>query len=81
MKLDVKAFGIACGIVWGGCMLFLGLVDTFTMWGSGIAEVMASLYIGYEPTLLGAIIGGLWGFADAGVGGLLIALLYNKLAK
>jgi len=80
-KLDVRAFGIACGAIWGLAMLILGLFNTFNNWGSGIENAMATLYIGYKSTVLGSIIGGVWGFFDAGVGGLAIAWIYNKLAR
>ncbi|MFC1576199.1 bacteriophage holin [Candidatus Omnitrophota bacterium] len=80
-KLDVKAFGIACGIVWGLAMLSLGLLNTFTAWGEGVEKAMATLYIGYTSTVLGSIIGGVWGFFDAGVGGAVVAWLYNKLSR
>lgn len=80
-KLDVKAFGIACGIVWGAAMLILGLMNTFSGWGAGIEKAMATLYIGYKPTVVGSIIGGIWGFVDAGIGGIVLAWLYNKLQK
>ncbi len=80
-KLDVRAFGFAFGIVWGGAMLILGLINTFCVWGSGLESLMATLYIGYKPTILGSIIGGIWGFVDAGIGGLITAWLYNKFAK
>ncbi|MDP8264527.1 MAG: bacteriophage holin [Candidatus Aceula lacicola] len=80
-KLDAKALGLSCGILWGGAMLFLGIFDIFSTWGIGITNLMSTLYIGYQPTILGSIIGAVWGFFDAGVGGFIIALLYNKLAK
>jgi len=81
VKLDVKAFGLAFGIMWGALMFLLGLTNIFCHWGIVIQEVMANLYIGYKPTFLGSIIGGIWGFFDAGIGGVIIAWLYNKLAK
>ena len=80
-KLNVKAFGLACGIVWGVAMLILGLLNTFGNWGTGIERAMATLYIGYRSTILGSIIGGIWGFFDAGIGGAVLAWLYNKLQK
>ena len=80
-KLNVRAFGLACGIVWGSAMFFLGLMSMGCSLGSAIQHGMASLYIGYKPTVLGSIIGGIWGFLDAGIGGLAIAWLYNKMAK
>lgn len=80
-KIDVKAFGLSLGIVWGGGMVLLGFINMAGVWGRGIEEIMATLYIGYKPTFLGSIAGGIWGFFDAGIGGMIIAWLYNKLLK
>ncbi len=80
-KLDVKAFGLAAGIIWGGAMFFLGLMVMFFNCGAGLENIMTSLYIGYKTTFLGCIIGAAWGFVDAGTGGVIFAWLYNKLAK
>ncbi len=51
-----------------------------SIWGSGIMHGMATLYIGYKPTMPGSIIGGIWGFFDAGLAGVIIAWLYNKIS-
>jgi len=80
-KLNVKAFGLACGIIWGAAILLLGLINIVSSWGSGWVVLMSTLYPGYVPTFLGSIIGAIWGFFDAGIGGLLLAWLYNKFAK
>ncbi len=79
-KLDVKALGLTLGIIWGGCTLFIGLTAMVWGWGAGLVNSLSSLYIGYEATVPGSIIGGVWGFFDAGIGGVTIAWLYNKLA-
>ncbi len=81
LRLNVWAFGLSCGIVWGLAMFFLGLMNMGCSWGSGIQQGMASLYIGYKPTILGSIMGCIWGFFDAGIAGIVVAWLYNKLAK
>ena len=80
-KLDVKAFGLATGLVWGSAMFILGIVNMAGSWGHGIQELMATLYIGYRPTILGSVLGGVWGFFDAGIGGMIMAWLYNKMSK
>ena len=80
-KLDVKAFGLACGIVWGAAMFLLGVIDIFSSWGKGWTDLMATLYIGYAPTPIGSVIGALWGFFDAGIGGAAVAWLYNKFSS
>lgn len=66
-KLNVKALGLAVGIVWGLAMFLLGLTNMRCHWGAAITELMSSLYIGYKPTILGSVIGGVWGFLDAGI--------------
>lgn len=80
-KFDVKALGLTLGIVWGSAMFFLGLMNMFFNWGGTMETMMSSLYIGYKPTFLGSIIGGVWGFFDAGIAGIVAGWLYNKLSK
>jgi hypothetical protein len=80
-KVDIKALGLTLGIVWGVAMFLLGLMVMFFNWGVAWVELMSSLYIGYKATFLGSIIGGIWGFVDAGIAGVIIAWLYNKLLK
>jgi hypothetical protein len=80
-RIDVKALGLTLGIVWGAAMFLLGLINMGRILGSGIIQAMSTLYVGYSPTIPGSIIGGIWGFLDAGIGGVVIAWLYNKLAK
>lgn len=79
-KLNVKAFALAWGISCGIYFLFLGWVAMFG-WGARIVEGVATFYIGYAPTFLGGIIGGVWAFFDGAIGGLIIALIYNALTK
>lgn len=80
-KISVKAFGLACGVLWGAAMLIAGLIDTVSTWGDAWGEVAASVYLGYTPTILGSIIIGIWGFVTAGIWGLILAKLYNKFSK
>jgi hypothetical protein len=82
MKLNVKAFALACGLLWGVSMLFC------TIWVIKIAEgsnafldAMSDFYIGYTVTMGGAFIGLVYGFFDGLIGGFIFAWLYNKLAK
>lgn len=77
MKLDTLRFGLTLGIVWAGCVLSLGFLDSMMGWGGGMVKGIGSLYIGYKPTILGSLIGMVWAFFDAGVGGVIVAALYN----
>lgn len=80
-KLDVKALGLTLAIVWGASMLIMGLVAMGTNYGVVFVNVLSTMYLGYRPTIAGSIIGAIWGFVDAGIAGVIIAWLYNKLAK
>jgi len=80
MKLNVKAFAIAVGLVWGGGVFFFGLLASFFAPAATMVEFFGPVYIGYDANFVGAIIGFVWGFVDAGIGALIIAWLYNLLA-
>ncbi|MGB2982011.1 MAG: bacteriophage holin [Candidatus Zixiibacteriota bacterium] len=79
-KLNVKALTVSLGATWGFFVLGLGWVAGFG-WGTRVVEVMSSVYIGYAPCFVGGLIGALWGFLDGAVGGLIIALVYNAIAR
>lgn len=79
-KLDAKSLALALGLTWGCCILFGGLAAMFG-WAVKFVNVMGSFYVGYKASVPGAVIGGIWGFFDAGIGGLIIAWLYNAFAK
>ncbi len=81
LKLNVKAFAIACGLIWGAAALIFGLWASFYGPAASVVAFMGQFYIGYAEGFLGAIVGFIWGFADAGIGGLILAWLYNFLAE
>jgi len=79
MKLNVKAFALAGGILWGSSMFVL---TWFSIWGYGsieAASVAKSYYIGYTVSPVGSLLGAVYGFLDVGIGTAIFALLYNKL--
>ena len=77
-RLGVISFSLACGVTFGTFSFLLGIMAGLFGWGVLIVEVLSSLYIGYEPSFVGSIAGGVWGFVDGCVGGALIAWLYNR---
>ena len=80
-KLDVKALGLSLGITWGVSVALMGLICMISGWGSSFVGAIGNFYFGYKPTIIGCLIGGIWGFFDMGIGGVIIAWLYNKFAK
>jgi len=79
-KIDVKAAGLAIGIVWSA-LIFLSAFMAMFGWAVSLVDVMGTLYLGYQATFLGAIIGAIWAFVDGFFGGVIMAWLYNKFAK
>ena len=81
MKLNLKAFALAGGILWGASLFVL---TWLSLWGYGnvdAASIVKSYYLGYSVSPIGSVIGAVYGFFDAGIGCAIFALIYNKLAK
>jgi len=80
MKLNVKAFGLAGGIIsalWIFCatwwvMLFLGDTGDPTVIGK-------YYYLGYSISPIGSAIGAVYAFFDGGIGLAIFAWLYNVI--
>lgn len=79
-KLSPNALGVAIGVLWAAYVFFCGITAIFG-WGVALVETLSSLYIGYDPSIVGAFIGAVWGFVDGYIAGVVIAWIYNKLAK
>jgi hypothetical protein len=84
MKLNLKAFVLAAGIVWGGAVFLVSIANLFwPEYGVAFLELVASIYPGYTPfTGVGSVvIGTLYGILDGCIGGLIFVWLYNALAR
>ena len=81
LQLNAKAFGLACGILWGAWALLLGLSAPVCPWAMNIVNWLSTVYVGYKAGITGSIIGGIWAFVDGGLAGFLVAWLYNKFSK
>jgi len=82
MKLDVWGLTLAAGILWGGCMLVVGLANLiWPTYGVAFLQAMASVYPGYtgERTLVQVVVGACYALVDGGIAGALLAWLYNRL--
>ncbi|MFC1732421.1 bacteriophage holin, partial [candidate division KSB1 bacterium] len=81
MKLNVKAFALACGIT---CGVGLFLITWWIIVFKGITEdltFIGRVYFGYKVSPLGSIIGIPYAFVDGLIGGAVIAWLYNLMLK
>ena len=84
MKLNVTAFALAAGILWGGAFLVVALANiVWPSYGRAFLEIAASLYPGYSPGsgVRSAVVGALYGLVDGTIGAAVFAWLYNVLVR
>jgi len=80
MKLSIKALTIAFALLWGGCILLVGVVNlAVPTYGLSFLELLSSIYPGFHAarTLGDVFVGTLYGIVDGGIGGAVVAWLYN----
>ncbi len=83
MRLSLKGTMVASAILWAGGLLSVGLVNLAAPhYGTAFLALASSIYPGFHNsrTLLDVLIGTGYAVVDAGVGGLIFALLYNFFA-
>lgn len=84
MSLNIKALALTAGIVWGGCLLLVGLVNlAFPSYGLAWLQLAASIYPGYHaPAGLGSVVVvTLYGLVDGAAAGALFGWLYNRFSR
>jgi len=79
-RLDAWAFGMACGLLWAGGVVVLGLIARVG-WGKRWERLLADLYRGYNETVPGLAVGAAWAFFDAFSGGYVVGRLYNRFRQ
>ena len=76
-KLSCCGLAFAFAITWGLGMFLLGVANIYCSWGEALLDVLSSIYVGFDSTMKGAMIGLLWGLLDGFIFGLLIGCIYN----
>ncbi len=81
MRLSVKSFAMAIGLIWGGAVLLVGIANLiWPSYGVAFLELAASIYPGYDIGGIGSVIvGTLYALIDGFIGGAIFAWLYNLL--
>ena len=74
--LAKKNLGVALGVVFAIFTLLLGWIAACGFFVD-VVDVLSILYIGYEPSILGAILGAFSAFIHGFITGYLIAFVYN----
>lgn len=81
VKLDVKAFALASGIVSGISSLVIALLIIFTGRRLRHLEIFVPFLPRHKPTILGAEISAIWMLIYGLKTGALLAYIYNYFAK
>ena len=83
MRLSPKSLALACGLLWGGAILFVGLVNlAFPSYGMEFLRLASSVYPGFHDSqkLVDVLVGTGYGIVDGAIAGLLLGWLYNLFA-
>ena len=80
MRLSLRATMLAGGLLWGGAILMVSLLNHARPdYGLSFLQMVSSIYPWFHSshTVEGILVGTLDGFVDGALAGLLFAWLYN----
>jgi hypothetical protein len=83
MRLSVKGLALAIGILWAVSILLVGIVNLASpSYGVAFLAWASSIYPGFHNSrhFLDVVVGALYGLVDGGIGGAIVAWLYNCFA-
>jgi hypothetical protein len=83
MKLSISGLAIASALLWGGGLLFVGVLNLMVpSYGVAFLQMMSSVYPGFKasPAIGDVIVGTLYAAVDGAICGFLFAWLYNLFA-
>ncbi len=79
--LSACSLALAMGLTFGLGVFLLGIVAWLSEYGDEIVDLFATVYCGYDATLLGSVYGFAWGFAEGIILGFAIGFFYNLVQK
>ena len=83
MRLSVKGLALAMGIICAGCIFLVGIVNLAApSYGGAFLQMASSIYPGFHNSrhFLDVLVGTGYALVDGGIGGAVIAWLYNCFA-
>ena len=81
VKWEIKQFALTGGIIWSTIMFLTTLASVTFGYATAFLNVIASIYPGYSISLVGSVIGLIYGFFDVFIGVYLFVWIYKKLGK
>lgn len=80
MKLNLKGFALTNGILWGVGLFVITWWKIIFKGASGNPTFVGNIFLGFNISPLGSVIGLIWAFIAGLVVGGMFAWLYNKLS-
>jgi hypothetical protein len=83
MRLSLRSLVFACGLLWGGAILFVGLLNlAYPSYGMEFLKLASSVYPGFHNSrkLVDVLVGTGYGLVDGAIAGFLLGWLYNLFA-
>jgi hypothetical protein len=80
VKISLRGIAIAAGALWGGAILFLGLINLASpSFGLSFLQVISSVYPGFHVsrTIGDVLTGTVYALIDGAIAGLVFGWLYN----
>lgn len=84
MTFSARSLAIVSALLWGGSVLFVGLINlAVPSYGALFLQCMSGVYPGFHNsrTLLDVLVGTAYGLVDGAAGGVLFGWLYNFFSK
>ena len=84
MRISVKAFTLTSALLWGGCMLLVGLIHLAdAAYGGEFLRMMSSVYPGADTTrtISRVLLGAVYGFVDGAAAGYIFVMLYRLMVR
>jgi hypothetical protein len=80
MYMSVKGLALAMGALWGLALFVITLVGAGRGIGNNLSHISA-IFIGYQVTYGGSVVGLVYGFISGLIAGGLLAGVYNTFAS
>jgi predicted DNA repair protein MutK len=84
MRLSLKAMAIAAGLLWGGAILCVGLINlAVPSYGMNFIQLTSSVYPWFHASrnVANVAVGTVDGLIDGAIAGMIFALLYNAVTS
>jgi hypothetical protein len=84
MKPSIRAITVSAALLWGGCMLLVGLINLAdASYGGAFLRMMSSVYPGADTsrTLSRVLLGTVYGFVDGAIVGYVFGALYSLFGR